>query len=293
MSNISKDEGPNDFWLDCLGQSKVVSNNSKSTDNIFFNSLIKYTKYSKRNKKINKKEVKSLYKNSKLVHKILNSEENPKKETKKIKHSLAFFDNLYNRGMEFKLKKNKIIKKDDKNNLTIERKETNLIEEKYINKKIQKKIQEKIKKNYGNSTIYERGIKFQQKRMAKIAELFEQNNKRKNIIYPFHPDISFKNLNHVFFDDNFFKEQADNDSNKIFLSRLYRARKEEELKKNFFENNCNKNMLKGKRLKKSLSQIDSLLYRKKLHSALIDFKCLATNESNNNNNDKTEDYFMS
>ena len=129
--------------------------------------------------------------------------------------------------------------------------------------------------------------------MAKIAELFEQNNKRKNIIYPFHPDISFKNLNHVFFDDNFFKEQADNDSNKIFLSRLYRARKEEELKKNFFENNCNKNMLKGKRLKKSLSQIDSLLYRKKLHSALIDFKCLATNESNNNNNDKTEDYFMS
>ena len=224
---------------------------------------------------------------------ILNSEENPKKETKKIKHSLAFFDNLYNRGMEFKLKKNKIIKKDDKNNLTIERKETNLVEEKYINKKIQKKIQEKIKKNYGNSTIYERGIKFQQKRMAKIAELFEQNNKRKNIIYPFHPDISFKNLNHVFFDDNFFKEQADNDSNKIFLSRLYRARKEEELKKNFFENNCNKNMLKGKRLKKSLSQIDSLLYRKKLHSALIDFKCLATNESNNNNNDKTEDYFMS
>ena len=126
--------------------------------------------------------------------------------------------------------------------------------------------------------------------MIKIAELFEQNNKLKNIIYPFHPYISFKNLNHVFFDDNFFKEQADNDSTKIFLSRLFKARKEEELKKNLFENNFNKDIFKGKKLKKSLSQVDSLLYRKKLHEALIDFKCLPTNESNNN--DSVEDFFM-
>ena len=290
MSNISTNQETNDFWLDCLSQSKKPNNNSKSTDNIFLNPLIKYIKCSKRNKKINKKEVKSLYKNSKVLRRKVNSAEKPKKTTKKFKHSLDYFNDLYNRGMELKLRKNKIIKKKDKDNLTIERKETNLNEEKLKNKKIDEKIQKKIKKNYENSTIYERGIKFQQKKMIKIAELFEQNNKLKNIIYPFHPYISFKNLNHVFFDDNFFKEQADNDSTKIFLSRLFKARKEEELKKNFFENNFNKDIFKGKKLKKSLSQVDSLLYRKKLHEALIDFKCLPTNESNNN--DSVEDFFM-
>ena len=288
MSNISTNQETNDFWLDCLSQSKKPNNNSKSTDNIFFNPLIKYIKCSKRNKKINKKEVKSLYKNSKVFRRKVNSAEKPKKTTKKFKHSLDYFNDLYNRGMELKLRKNKIIK--NKDNLTIERKEKNLYEEKNKNKKIDEKILKKIKKNYENSTIYERGIKFQQKKMIKIAELFEQNNKLKNIIYPFHPYISFKNLNHVFFDDNFFKEQADNDSTKIFLSRLFKARKEEELKKNFFENNYNKDIFKGKKLKKSLSQVDSLLYRKKLHEALIDFKCLPTNESNNN--DSVEDFFM-
>lgn len=288
MSNISTNQETNDFWLDCLSQSKKPNNNSKSTDNIFLNPLIKYIKCSKRNKKINKKEVKSLYKNSKVFRRKVNSAEKPKKTTKKFKHSLDYFNDLYNRGMELKLRKNKIIK--NKDNLTIERKEKNLYEEKNKNKKIDEKILKKIKKNYENSTIYERGIKFQQKKMIKIAELFEQNNKLKNIIYPFHPYISFKNLNHVFFDDNFFKEQADNDSTKIFLSRLFKARKEEELKKNFFENNFNKDIFKGKKLKKSLSQVDSLLYRKKLHEALIDFKCLPTNESNNN--DSVEDFFM-
>ena len=290
MSNISTNQETNDFWLDCLSQSKKPNNNSKSTDNIFLNPLIKYINCSKRNKKINKKEVKSLYKNSKVFRRKVNSAEKPKKTTKKFKHSLDYFNDLYNRGMELKLRKNKIIKNKDKDNLTIERKEKNLYEEKNKNKKIDEKILKKIKKNYENSTIYERGIKFQQKKMIKIAELFEQNNKLKNIIYPFHPYISFKNLNHVFFDDNFFKEQADNDSTKIFLSRLFKARKEEELKKNFFENNFNKDIFKGKKLKKSLSQVDSLLYRKKLHEALIDFKCLPTNESNNN--DSVEDFFM-
>ena len=290
MSNISTNQETNDFWFDCLSLSKKPNNNSKSTDNIFLNPLIKYIKCSKRNKKINKKEVKSLYKNSKVFRRKVNSAEKPKKTTKKFKHSLDYFNDLYNRGMELKLRKNKIIKNKDKDNLTIEKKEINLNEEKLKNKKIDEKIQKKIKKNYENSTIYERGIKFQQKKMIKIAELFEQNNKLKNIIYPFHPYISFKNLNHVFFDDNFFKEQADNDSTKIFLSRLFKARKEEELKKNFFENNFNKDIFKGKKLKKSLSQVDSLLYRKKLHEALIDFKCLPTNESNNN--DSVEDFFM-
>ena len=58
--------------------------------------------------------------------------------------------------------------------ISIEKKECSFRPKKYSNNSLQKKI----KKNFGNSTIYERGIKYQQNRMAKIAKLFEENYKK-------------------------------------------------------------------------------------------------------------------
>ena len=303
MTNILKKSQPSEFWLDCLNQSPISNPDIKvSQKNNFYNPLMNYIRLVKRNnKKTNTREVKSLYQNSKIILKALKSEEKPKKNKDKIKKSLNYVNELYKRGMEFKQKKNQLLNqndKEDKEQLISGKNDSNLFDiykPQYKNKKIQKKIL----KNFGNTTIYERGVKFQQKKMAKIAELFEENNKKNNITYSFHPDISFKNLNHVFFSDNFCKDQADNDSNKIFLSRLIKAREEEEFKKKFFENNINlKNIYKGyskNRLKKSLSQKDSIIFKKKLHNSLLDLKCLESNESNNNtyesnNNDNAINY---
>ena len=144
-------------------------------------------------------------------------------------------------------------------------------------------MQKKIKKTFGNLTIYERGLKFQQKRMAKMAKLFEENNKKNNIVYSFRPDIRNKNLNRVFYSNNFCKVQADNDSNKIFLSRLMKAREEEQYKRNCLEMKIEKkqdNFAFPKRLKKSLSQKDSLIYRNNLHKSILNLNCFPTNNEN-------------
>ena len=80
----------------------------------------------------------------------------------------------------------------------------------------------------------------EEKKIEKKAKLFEENNKKNNIMYPFRPNISCKNLNYVFFSDNYFKDQMNNDSNKIFISRLIKGRKEEN-KKFSYENSLRKN----------------------------------------------------
>ena len=147
--------------------------------------------------------------------------------------------------------------------------------------------QKKFSKTFGNSNIYERGLEFQQRRMAKMAKLFEQNNKKNNIPYSFHPSITTKNLNKVFYSNNYCKEQADNDSNKIFLSRLMKAREEEQYKKKCLENRIGKKKdysMYCKRLKKSLSQKDSILYRNNLHNDILNLKCFPTNNDKENEN---------
>ena len=291
MSNFAKKLDSSDFWYDCLNDPPISHHNNKSSKTIFSNPLLIYTKNAKRNKKIYKYNTKPSYQSSKLIDSILKSEENPKKINKKIQESLDYINSLYIRGMASKEKKNKLIIEKEESNITYYKKESNSYMKRYKNKIIQKRI----KKHFGKSTIYERGVKFQQKKIEKIAKLFEENNKKNNIQYSFHPDISFKNLNHVFFSDNYCKEQTDNDSNKFFLSRLIKAREQNETKKNYFENSTKKSIYKfdyKKRLKKSLSQKDSMLFRKELHKSLLDMKCLPTNESNTNN-ENVEDYFMS
>ena len=292
MSKIIKNSDVNDFWLDCF---KENNNNNKSnsnfpkkniSQNLAFKPLIKYNSQLKRNKRIYKHDNNLSYQNNKLIKTIINSEEKLKSiDKEKEQKTIELYNSLYNRGMLFKQKKQKTLSQINKNNKTL-----NPVL--YHNKSLEKKL----KKNYTKLSMYERGVKYEQQKKAHLAQLFQENNKRVNKVYPFRPNISFKNLNRVFFSDNYCKEQTSNDSNKIFLSRLIRAREEEKKKKNRIENSLkektiNKMKFNNKKLKKSLSQKDSLNYKQKLHQSLINLKCLPTdgeNEINNNININNE-----
>ena len=292
MSKIIKNSDVNDFWLDCF---KENNNNNKSnsnfpkkniSQNLAFKPLIKYNSQLKRNKRIYKHDNNLSYQNNKLIKTIINSEEKLKSiDKEKEQKTIELYNSLYKRGMIFKQKKQKTLSQINKNNKTL-----NPVL--YHNKSLEKKL----KKNYTKLSMYERGVKYEQQKKAHLAQLFQENNKRVNKVYPFRPNISFKNLNRVFFSDNYCKEQTSNDSNKIFLSRLIRAREEEEIKKNWIENSLkektiNKMKFNNKKLKKSLSQKDSLNYKQKLHQSLINLKCLPTdgeNEINNNININNE-----
>ena len=283
MSNLKKKLLINDFWSDCLKENNTLNiskNNNKSSPLIYYYNKVK------RNKRIYKYNTNSLsLKNSKLIKNIINSE---KKENKKEKETIEYLKSLYDKGMLSKEKKKRKI---SEQRITLEKKEINIKPRKYTNKKLEKKI----KKNFGNLTIYERGIKYEQKKIEKKAKLFEENNKKYNIMYSFRPNISCKNLNYVFFSDNYFKDQMNNDSNKIFISRLIKGRKEENKKFNY-ENSLRKNNTNNiinrnynyKKLKKSLSQKDSIIFQKKLHNTLLNFKFLQIDDKENDN---IEDFF--
>jgi len=280
MSKQPKKLDVNDFWNDCL----IDENPSKNSDNIQLNSLFKNNPRSKRNKKLYRYDTNPSFSSSKIIQNALISEENTKAENDKLLHeSIEYMVSLYNKAMLSNEKKKKNIILTNEKKLNMEKKICSFKPMKFTSNYQQKKFS----KTFGNSNIYERGLEFQQRRMAKMAKLFEQNNKKNNIPYSFHPSITTKNLNKVFYSNNYCKEQADNDSNKIFLSRLMKAREEEQYKKNCLENRIGKKKdysMYCKRLKKSLSQKDSILYRNNLHNDILNLKCFPTNNDKENEN---------
>ena len=297
MSKIKKKLDINDFWLDCIKEnnnniSSLPKNNNDSSKNLALKPLIKYNVKLKRNKKIYRHNSNLSYQNSKLIKTILQSEEKTKSiDEKKEQKIVQLYNSIYDRGMLFKEIKKKTISQINKQTINAEEKKLKKKMKLYRNKSIENKLNE----NYVKLSMYERGIKFEQHKKMKLAQLFEENNKRLNIVYSFQPDISYKNLNHVFFSNNYCKEQTSNDSNKIFLSRLVKAREQEEIKKNWIENNLkdrtSNKMKYNKKLKKSLSQKDSLIYKKKLHQNLINLRCLPIDEEEKNN-DINNEYFI-
>ena len=292
MSKSKKKSEPNnDFWNDGLKENitynKIPINQKISKiKNIKISSINDNSTKGKRkrNKKLYKFNTKPTFPQSKIIKHDLQIEENNKPENnKKIVQSIEHMISLYKKAILLQeTKKTKIAQKKEKI-MKLEKEECSFKPKLYKNKSLQKKI----KNNYGGSTIYERGLKFQQKKMEKLAKLVEENYQKENVVYPFHPDVSCKDLNHVFYSDNFFREQADNDSNKIFLFRLMKAREEKEYKKYCLENNVNKkleiNWSCPKKLKRSVSQKDSLLIRKKLHNNILSLKCLETHSANSVN----------
>ena len=294
MSKIKKKLDINDFWLDCIKEnnnniSSLPKNNNDSSKNLALKPLIKYNVKLKRNKKIYRHNPNLSYQNSKLIKTILQSEEKTKSiDEKKEQKIVQLYNSIYDRGMLFKEIKKKTISQINKQTINAEEKKLKKKMKLYRNKSIENKLNE----NYVKLSMYERGIKFEQHKKMKLAQLFEENNKRLNIVYSFQPDISYKNLNHVFFSNNYCKEQTSNDSNKIFLSRLVKAREQEEIKKNWIENNLkdrtSNKMKYNKKLKKSLSQKDSLIYKKKLHQNLINLRCLPIDDEEKNNDINNE-----
>ena len=297
MSKIKKKLDINDFWLDCIKEnnnniSSLPKNNNDSSKNLALKPLIKYNVKLKRNKKIYRHNSNLSYQNSKLIKTILQSEEKTKSiDEKKEQKTVQLYNSIYDRGMLFKEIKKKTISQINKQIINAEEKKLKKKMKLYRNKS----IENKLNKDYVKLSMYERGIKFEQHKKMKLAQLFEENNKRLNIVYSFQPDISYKNLNHVFFSNNYCKEQTSNDSNKIFLSRLVKAREQEEIKKNWIENNLkdrtSNKMKYNKKLKKSLSQKDSLIYKKKLHQNLINLRCLPIDDEEKNNDINNDIFF--
>ena len=112
MSKIIKKD-VNDFWLDCF---KENNNNNKTlrkknpSQNLAFKPLINYNGKLKRNKSIYKHDNNLSYQNNKLIKTILNSEEKLKSiDKEKEQKTIELYNSLYNRGMLFKQKKQKII----------------------------------------------------------------------------------------------------------------------------------------------------------------------------------------
>ena len=274
MSKIQKKLDVNDFWNDCIKENP----STKKPKNRILTPLLNYQNQyrTKRNKKLYRHDTNPTFYGSKIIQNALISEENSKAENNKlINESIDYMVSLYKKAMESKEKRKKKIIQSNEKKLTLEKEKCSFKPKKFTKNNFQKKI----KKTFGNLNIYERGLKFQQSRMEKMAKLFEEKNKKNNIVYSFHPDICNKNLNRVFYSNNIYKEQADNDSNKIFLSRLMKAREEDQYKKNYFENKTNKKELFGlpKSLKKSLSQKDSLIYKNNLHNTILNLNCFPTN----------------
>ena len=288
MSKQKKKLDVNDFWNDCLNNDSHSP--KKNSHNIELNTLLNNHHKSKRNKRLYRYDTNPSFSGNKIIQNALISEENTKTENDKLLHeSIEYMISLYDKAMASNEKKKKNIILTNEKKLTLEKKQCSFKPMKFTSPTIQKKFS----KNFKNSNIYERSLEFQQRKMAKMAKLFEQNNKKNNVPYSFHPLITTKNLNKVFYSNNYCKEQADNDSNKIFLSRLLKAREEEQYKKNCLENNIRKKKdysMYCKRLKKSLSQKDSILYRNNLHNDIINLKCFPTNKDKES--DKNDDFLL-
>ena len=228
--------------------------------------------------------------NFKNVKEALAKEElYPLKENKRQQKLLQKFINLYNKNKSYKddYQKRNITQKEKKESFKIE--ECTFKPEKCKNKR----LETKINKLYNDSNIYERNIKLKKKHDEKVALLYKEKNKitnEHNISECFfHPFINpNKNYERILYDENNkWKEQANNKSNKLFLLRYVKAR-EEEFDKMEKLNRCINKKLKHdfsypKKMIKSLSQKDSLFLRQNLHDTLYSFKNLFTEEGENAN----------
>jgi len=282
----------NDFWNDCLKDNQIININTKHSKSKEKVRNYPYMNFIKNSKCINKRKKNKLYKynskptflTSKIISRAISFEESKIPENnKRLNKSIDYMVSLYKRGMESKNKRKKDIFQNREKIINFEKKMCSFKPKHNINRN----IDNKFKKEFANSNIYQRGIKYQQNKLKKLAKLYEEKQQYMEI-FPFHPEISHKDLNKVFNCDNFFREQADNDSNKIFLFRLLKAREEEENRKNnIFTRKYGDNFespKKGK-LNREISQKDSVAIKKKLHKMLMSYKNLEIkNEHNIDNN---------
>ena len=284
-----------DFWDDGINfdeqklTKKENKNNhkmNKSKSCVILNTINENDSYE--TKKENK-----LLRNHKLLKRILKTEESiPIKKEKKEKKQIDKLTKLYNKDISDR----KRVEKDIKNlkEKLIKSELSGCTFKPQRNKAKNKSFDKAYKKYFGEKHIYQRGILYKKKCKKKLNELKKEVEEVENMeSYPFKPEIKEKNLNKVLYGKNYWEEQANNLSNKIFLWRYMKARKDDSDKKkrliwnicknndDYNEENINDNDLnKPKVIYRSISQKNSLLYKNSLHNILLSYK---TNDNNNNN----------
>ena len=286
-----------EFWDDCLKLSP--KKNPKFNEALINNNkAISYDvkKYNNNNKIIFREKntrVKS-NNNHRLIRKILTTEESITKSIEKRKQKqINILTKIYNNNLLKKKKiQNKAIKL--KQNIISQEKKNCTFKPKYYTK--HRSVSEKYFKENNNNKkkIYERSQEYKDKLYIKLKEIKEETHKESNEEYPFHPEINRNNIRRILYGNNLWEELANNLSNEIFLRRYKKARQEENEKKkklfwNFYyinesmDNEGNNNKIKNKKIHKSISQKNSLIYKQTLHNYLLEY---TTNDEDNSDEDK-------
>lgn len=270
ITSLEDDE----FWKDCLTTSQSTKLNHKKSN----------SQYEKELRPIYNSKTQELTNNSQIIKAALESEEQePKKQREKHQAAVDNMVMMYTKSMAQKEAYNKNNKK-KKNFIEMEKVEECTFKPRQCrNRTLEKKL-----KDYNNTKIYQRGVKYQQQHLAKLARLYQEKFDRQNVTYSFQPSLNNNDLTKVFYSDNYCKEQADNDSNKIFLFRLMKAREEQKYKQQRLQNCVSSNLRFNwnypQKIKRSISQKEGLFYKQTLHDALLNLKCQNCEEEEKDNN---------
>ena len=296
-----------DFWDDCIKfeipkktkksglKSNPIENTSYNNDYIFINI---------NNNNINQRNNIKFLKNHKLLKKILHTEESiPRNIKKKEEKEIEILISLYNKDITDNKRKQKELNNLREKKIKAELENCPFKPEKKC--KRNKSYEETYKKNFGKNNIYERDKYYKNKYEKKIKEYKKEEKEgeiEENKLYSFRPKIEQKDINKVLYENNIWEKFSNNFSNKIFLWRYMKARKDEldkkkrliwSMDKNNKKINDNENIndkgiitKNNKNIHRSISQKDSLLYKKTLHFSLLDFR---TNHDEDNNNYPNKD----
>ena len=256
MSLIKHNLEYDEFWDDCLKDIKSKNNN----DYIKINRI--------RSKSQDNKGI--LFKNYINNSSILKQKEKESNKRKKNKsNSINSFVSLYNRSMIHLLANKKNIEKIKDLNINNELSECSFHPKIYINHSLDKKL-----KNYKQTKIYQRGIKYQENHLNKLNKIKEDQFEE---TYSFTPKINNVNLNKVFYNDNIWNNQINNDTNKMFIFRQMKAREEKNYKKKRILNDLSKKAgINWKNintnLKKHIKEKDIIILQQALHETLLNQK---------------------
>ena len=294
------------FWDDCIQiefqkKAKKSKQKSISSENTNYNN---YIFINNNNKNLNQRNKNKFLNNHKLLKKVLNTEESiPKNIKKNEEKQIEILISLYNKDITDKKRKQKELNNLREKKIKAELEKCPFKPEKKC--KRNKSYEETYKKNFGKKNIYEREKYYKNKYEKKIKE-YKKEEKEGEIeeikLYSFRPKIEQKDINKVLYDNNNIWEKLTNNfSNKIFLWRYMNARRDEFNKKkrliwsmdkkdknnNDDENTNDKRLIiNHKNIHRSISQKDSLLYKKTLHLSLLNFRTNHDEDNNNNQNNK-------
>jgi hypothetical protein len=245
-----------EFWIDCM--------NPQSTSNVGS----AHQHINKSQDTLEKEHYLNIAKRNSFIQNILVEEHTkPHNRNQRTEQAIEHCVLLYKRSLaKLQLQQENFSKiKSDLNQLELDK--CTFKPQTTNNKAMNKKL-----KDYHNIEIYNRGIKYQQKHLAARLKKYQNKTGDDVNMFSFKPDICQSNLQEVFKENN-NKISTQNESNRFFIYRLMKAREEEEFKKNKIINELEKNAKmdwKGKgRIKRSISQKDSLCIRKGLHQELL------------------------